>query len=75
MLEIGLENGRKLMVSGFKDPYYKMFMSAKWFRESCYSCPFAEKAKGCRFDSWRLLECRKAFIKFWKRKKDISCLG
>lgn len=45
MLEIGLENGRKLMVSGFKDPYYKMFMSAKWFRESCYSCPFAKKQR------------------------------
>lgn len=45
MLEIGLADGQKIMVSGFKDPYYKAFMSAKWFRESCYSCPFAEKQR------------------------------
>ena len=45
MLELGLENGQKIMVSGFKDPYYKAFMSAKWFRESCYSCPFSEKQR------------------------------
>lgn len=43
MLEIGLSNGKKEMVSGFKDPYYKAFMSARWFRENCYSCPFSEK--------------------------------
>lgn len=45
MVEIGLADGQKIMVSGFKDPYYKAFMSAKWFRESCYSCPFAEKKR------------------------------
>lgn len=45
MLEIGLVDGQKIMVSGFKDPYYKAFMSAKWFRECCYSCPFAEKQR------------------------------
>lgn len=45
MVGIELENGRKMMTSGFKDPYYKAFMSAKWFRESCYSCPFAEKQR------------------------------
>lgn len=45
MLEIGLADGQKIMVSGFKDPYYKAFMSAKWFRECCYSCPFAEKQR------------------------------
>ena len=45
MIEIGLVNGRKLMVSGFKDPYYKAFMSSRWFREICYSCPFAERQR------------------------------
>ena len=45
MVGIELKNGNKLRVSGFKDPYYKAFMSTKWFRESCYSCPFAEKKR------------------------------
>lgn len=45
MIEIGLVNGRKLIVSGFKDPYYKAFMSSRWFREICYSCPFAERQR------------------------------
>lgn len=43
MLEMKLVDGRQLWVSGFKDPYYKAFMSERWLRESCYCCPFAVK--------------------------------
>ncbi len=45
MLNIVLADSRNLMVSGLKDPYYKAFLSTHWFRESCYSCPFATKER------------------------------
>lgn len=43
MVGIGFENGTKVTESGFKDPYYRKFMSSKWFRKSCYACPFSQK--------------------------------
>lgn len=43
MIHLGFSDGSKCSVSGFKDPYYKLFMTSKWFRESCYNCPFANK--------------------------------
>lgn len=41
MIKITLEDGKNLLISGFKDPYYKAFLSGKWFRETCYNCPHA----------------------------------
>ena len=43
MVRIGLENGRQVSVSGFKDPYYRLFLSSEWFRKSCYQCAFSQK--------------------------------
>ena len=31
--------------SEFKDPYNKAYMSSEWFREVCYSCPFAAEQR------------------------------
>lgn len=45
MMKIGFENGNEMTQSGFKDPYYRLFMSAEWFRKSCYRCPFAQKER------------------------------
>ena len=41
MTHIGFLDGSTYEVSGFKDPYYKLFLSSRWFRECCYECPFA----------------------------------
>ena len=43
MVTIGFENGSQETLSGFKDPYYRLFMSSKWFRKSCYQCAFSQK--------------------------------
>lgn len=45
MIKIGLENGKEVTESGFRDPYYKIFLTSKWFRKSCYKCPFAAKER------------------------------
>ena len=42
---LGFSDGSECMVSGFKDPYYKLFLSSRWFRESCYECPFSSKER------------------------------
>lgn len=41
MIHLGFSDGSECTASGFKDPYYKLFLSSRWFRESCYECPFA----------------------------------
>ena len=41
LIRFGFSDGSERTVSGFKDPYYKLFLSARWFRMSCYECPFA----------------------------------
>ena len=45
MVRIGLENGSKVIQTGFRDPYYRLFLSSKWFRKSCYECPFASQKR------------------------------
>ena len=45
MIHLGFSDGSECMVSGFKDPYYKLFFSSRWFRESCYECPFAAEKR------------------------------
>ena len=45
MLQLGFSDGSERTVSGFKDPYYKLFLSSRWFRESCYECPFATEER------------------------------
>lgn len=45
LVRIGFADESDIVLSGFKDPYYKLFMSSKWFRESCYECPFASKQR------------------------------
>ena len=45
MIHLGFSDGSSCAVSGFKDPYYKLFLSSRWFRESCYECPFASEGR------------------------------
>ncbi len=45
MIKLGFSDGSQCMASGFKDPYYKLFLSSRWFRETCYECPFAMKQR------------------------------
>ena len=45
MIRLGFSDGSERIVSGFKDPYYKLFLSSRWFRESCYECPFAAEER------------------------------
>lgn len=45
MIHLGFSDGSECAVSGFKDPYYKLFLSSRWFRESCYECPFAAEER------------------------------
>ena len=41
LVKIGLENGSDVIQTGFRDPYYRLFLSSRWFRKVCYECPFA----------------------------------
>jgi coenzyme F420-reducing hydrogenase beta subunit len=45
MIHLGFSDGSECTVSGFKDPFYKLFLSSRWFRESCYECPFAAEER------------------------------
>lgn len=45
MVTIGMENGGRVSLSGFRDPYYRLFMSSKWFRKSCYRCAFSQRER------------------------------
>ena len=38
-------DGKKQSDYGFFDPYYNAFLNCKTYRESCYSCPFANSER------------------------------
>lgn len=44
-LKVTDNTGNARFMSGFNDPYNKMYMSSEWFREICYSCPFAAEQR------------------------------
>jgi hypothetical protein len=44
-LKVTDNTGNIRFLSGFADPYNKMYMSSQWFREVCYSCPFASEQR------------------------------
>lgn len=39
--ELEFENGEKKIISGFRDPYYQIFMNSNSLRKSCYNCEFS----------------------------------
>ena len=44
-LKVTNNTGNIRFMSGFTDPYYKMYMSSEWFRSVCYVCPFADEQR------------------------------
>lgn len=41
--EIGYSDNTYKLISGYRDPYYRIYMKGNSFRESCYNCKFANK--------------------------------
>lgn len=66
MISIGFSDGSECTISGFKDPYYKLFQSSRWFRESCYECPFATEKRAADItlgDFWNAEKLPRGFGK------------
>lgn len=45
IIHMSFSDGSESFKSGLKDPYYKAFLDSKYFRESCYECPFAKSTR------------------------------
>lgn len=66
---VTFENEKKVIFSGFKDPYYKLYMSGKMMREICYDCPYARKERTADITAGDFWNIEDISIKFGRSER------